>query len=100
MEHTMPGRSLKTTTVRLPEALYKQARSVVDETNTSLNEYIVAALKAYLKAYERRQIDAAFAGMATDSDYLKEAQLITEEFENSDWETLQISDKDLEQTEK
>lgn len=94
------ARKVRTTTVRLPEPLYDQARVVVDESNSSMNDCIIAALKAFVKAYQRRQIDKAFAAMATDPDYLKEAQLITEEFERSDWETLQISEQDLELEQK
>ena len=46
------------------------------------------AIKAYLRMYRRRQIDTAFAGMAKDADYQREATLIAEEFEHSDWEAL------------
>jgi hypothetical protein len=42
----------------------------------------------------RKQIDAAFAGMAEDADYLKESKLIEEDFGPSDWEAFEISEKD------
>jgi len=97
----------RTTTVRLPRPVYDQAKCVVDkergsggvgagQTRISLNDFIVAAIKAYLKMYRRRQIDAAFAGMAEDADYQKEAKLLAEEFEFSDWEALGLEEKDLE----
>jgi len=93
----------RTTTVRLPRRVYDQAKCVVDkerggggQTRVSLNDFIVAAIKAYLKMYERRRIDAAFAGMAEDADYQKEAKLLAEEFEYSDWEALRLEERDLE----
>ena len=91
----------RTTTVRLPRPVYDQARSVVDtecggRARISLNDLIVTAITAYLKMYKRKQIDAAFAGMAEDADYQKEAQLLTEEFEYSDWEALPLGEEDLE----
>jgi len=94
----------RTTTVRLPRPVYDQVKCVLDQkrgsgtgqARISLNDFIVAAIKAYLKMYRRRQIDAAFAGMAEDADYQKEAKLIAEDFEFSDWEALGLEEKDLE----
>jgi len=93
----------RTTTVRLPVPVYDQARCVVERekkgahgTSLSLNDLIVAAITAYLKMYQRKQIDAAFAGMAEDANYQKEAKLLAEEFEVSDWEALRLEEKDLE----
>lgn len=91
----------RTTTVRLPRPVYDQAKCVVEkerggQTQISLNDLIVAAVTAYLKMYQRRQIDAAFAGMAEDADYQKEAKLLAEDFEHSDWEALRLEEEDLE----
>src|SRR5947207_1722186 len=92
----------RTTTVRLPIPVYDQAKCVVEKemkgsgTTISFNDFVVAAIKAYLKLYKRRQIDAAFAGMAEDADYQKEAQLLAEEFEHSDWEALRLGEEELE----
>ena len=44
--------------------------------------------------HNRRQIDAAFASMAEDADYQKEAQLLAEEFWYSDWEALTLEEQD------
>jgi hypothetical protein len=92
-----------TTTIRLPLPVYEQAKCVVAKergstaTGTiSINDFIVNAIKAYLKMIKRRQIDAAFAGMAEDADYQKEATLLAEEFEHSDWEALRLEEVDLE----
>src|SRR5271157_939789 len=99
---TMPARTeTRTTTVRLPVRVYDQARCVVEKErkgpsgSISLNDLIVAAITAYLKLYKRKQIDAAFAGMAEDADYQKEAKLLAEEFEVSDWEALRLEEMDL-----
>jgi hypothetical protein len=45
--------------------------------------------------HERQQIDAAFAGMATDADYQQEAKLIAEEFAYSDWEAFGLQEENL-----
>jgi hypothetical protein len=92
----------RTTTVRLPRPIYDQAKCVVEKEKggvgqrISLNDLIVTAIKAYLRMYKRRQIDAQFAGMAEDADYQKEAQLLAEEFEYSDWEALRLEEAELE----
>jgi hypothetical protein len=94
---------VKTTTVRLPAKIYEQAKSLVEHQAKgaaapylSLNDFIVTAVSAYLRLCKRKQIDAAFAGMAEDADYLKEAKLMAEEFEVSDWEALRLEEKHLE----
>jgi hypothetical protein len=92
----------RTTTVRLPRPVYDQAKCVVDAekgvagNSISLNDLFVTAITAYLKMYKRRQIDAQFACMAEDADYQKEARLLAEEFEQSDWEALGLEEADLE----
>ncbi len=44
---------------------------------------------------DRAKIDAAFAVMANDPDYLAEAEAICREFEFSDWEALRIAEKEM-----
>ena len=94
---------VKTTTVRLPVRIYDQAKSIVEHqakeaspSYLSLNDFIVTAVSAYLKLCKRSQIDAAFAGMAEDAHYQKEARLMAEEFAASDWEALRLEERDLE----
>jgi len=48
-----------------------------------------------LKMRRRKEIDAAFAGMAEDADYQKEAKLIAEEFAHRDWEALRLKEEHL-----
>ena len=92
---------IRTTTLRLPGPVYDQLKSVVEKEKAgagnivSFNDAIVSAIKSYLKMYHRRRIDAAFAGMAEDIDYQKEAALLAEDFAYSDWEALEIAEKDL-----
>lgn len=80
-------------TLRLPSTLYEQARTLVEEENKaeSINEFIVAALAAYIKAMHRKIIDEEFGRMAEDTDYQKEALLISEEFAESDAETISLA---------
>jgi hypothetical protein len=83
------------TTVRMPKGLYDEARKFVDRNASpagTINDFFVAAVCAYVKLLHRKQIDAAFATMAEDADYQKEARLIAEEFTQSDWEALQSID--------
>jgi hypothetical protein len=96
-------RETRATTLRLPRPVYDQAKSFVDSeraaTRVTLNEFFVAAIQAYLKLYRRRQIDAAFASMAEDANYQKEARLLAEEFEESDWEALGLGEDHLSEIE-
>jgi hypothetical protein len=93
----MANTDTRTTTIRLPRPVYDEAQSLVEKqkersgTKISLNDFIVAAIKAYLKLHHRRSIDAAFGDMAEDASYQKEAALLAEEFDQSDWEALRLS---------
>ena len=85
------------TTVRLPRPLYDEARSYLGNDLSpaeNINDFFVAAICNYVKLLRRRRIDAAFASIGEDADYQKEAKLIAEEFSQSDWEALEISEKD------
>jgi hypothetical protein len=79
------------TTVRVPKPLYEEAQEYVRQEGNALstiNDFVNAAICAYVKLMRRRKIDAAFARMSEDVDYQKQARLISEEFSQSDWETL------------
>jgi len=101
MAPVVASHQTRATTVRLPRPVYDQAKVFVERekkhttTFVSLNDFFVNAIQAYLKLYKRRQIDAAFAGMAEDADYQKEARLLVEEFEPSDWEALRLGELDI-----
>jgi hypothetical protein len=79
------------TTVRVPKPLYEEAQHFVEREDNALstiNEFVVAAICAYVKLMKRKQIDAAFARMSEDVDYQKQSRLLAEEFNQSDWDTL------------
>jgi hypothetical protein len=85
------------TTVRLPRPLYDEARSYLGKDLSpadNINDFFVAAICNYVKLLRRKKIDAAFASIAEDADYQKQATLIAEEFSQSDWEALEISERD------
>jgi Arc/MetJ-type ribon-helix-helix transcriptional regulator len=84
------------TTLRLPKQLYERIKSHVQQDQTvSVNEFIVNALAAYVRAVERKAIDDAFLGMADDKQYQREAVAIAEQFAASDAEALELSERDL-----
>jgi hypothetical protein len=101
MAPVIASRETRATTVRLPRPVYDQAKRFVDceKRNTtrsvSLNDFFVTAIQAYVKLCRRRQIDAAFARMAEDASYQKEASLLAEEFETSDWDALRLGEDHL-----
>jgi hypothetical protein len=101
MAHVAANREIRATTVRLPLPVYEQAKCFVDSDRkhttvfVNLNDFFVTAIQAYVKLLRRRQIDAAFAMMAEDADYQKEARLLAEEFEASDWEALRLGEDQL-----
>lgn len=95
--HRAGHSSLKTqTTLRLPRRLYEQAKTLASaQEGVSINDFIVAALSTYVRAIERKAIDRAFEGMASDKRYQRETLRIMREFAASDAETLALSERDL-----
>ena len=99
MATTFAHPEVRSTTVRMPLPIYEQAKHFVDtersgtSASISLNDFFVSAIQAYVTLHTRREIDAAFAGMADDADYQKQSQLIAEEFEASDWEALTVGEE-------
>ncbi|MGH9743898.1 MAG: CopG family transcriptional regulator [Candidatus Acidiferrum sp.] len=84
------------TTLRLPKQLYERTkRHVQSEQTASLNDFIVNALAAYVRAKERKAIDDAFVEMGEDKRYRREALQIAEEFAASDAEALELTERDL-----
>jgi hypothetical protein len=89
------GRNMQTT-LRLPRQLYERVKGHVEREQTgSVNDFIVTALAAYMRAMERKAIDEAFRGMADDKQYQREALMIAEQFAASDAEALELSERDL-----
>jgi hypothetical protein len=85
------------TTVSLPKPVYEEARAFVGKNANSaqtISSFFVTAIVSYVKLLKRKQIDAQFAAMAGDTDYQKQAKLISEEFSQSDWEAFASIQKD------
>jgi metal-responsive CopG/Arc/MetJ family transcriptional regulator len=81
------------TTLSLPADLLEAADQAVREGAAhSRNEFVAQALRHELAAQERARIDAAFASMAEDTDYLEEAVAITEHFATADWEAFNLGE--------
>jgi hypothetical protein len=85
-------REFQTTTVRLPKKVYEQARAAVKESKaaSSINDFLVEAVEERLRQLREKEIDDAFAAMAQDPDYQRDAVELARSFEKSDWEAHQI----------
>lgn len=81
------------TTLALPTDLLEAVDRAVQEGQArSRNAFVAAALRHELAMAEAAAIDAAFAGMAEDTDYQAEAQAISEEFAAADWEAWRLGE--------
>lgn len=88
----MPAGTIRTT-VSLPEDLvFRADRAVRDGAVKSRNELLANALRHEVELLERQRVDGAFAGMADDEDYLREAEEIAEHFADSDRDALRESE--------
>jgi hypothetical protein len=88
-------RAFQTTTIRLPKGVYEQAKAVVKRGSaeaSSINDFLVEAVQEKLRLLREKEIDAAFAGMADDSEYRRSAVEMAQSFEKSDWEAYQVSE--------
>src|SRR6266478_2375231 len=75
---------IHTTTVRIPSALHKEVKAVVDGgAFGTFNELLVAAVQNLLKALREKVVDQQFACMAEDENYQKVAINLYNLFENS-----------------
>jgi hypothetical protein len=50
-------------------------------------------MKLRVSLLKRKALDAQFAEMSKDTDYQKNAQLILDEFEGSDWEAANFLER-------
>jgi len=82
------------TTVRLPKRVYQLAKTAVENSDfaSSFNDFVVQAIEQKLQQLSEAEIDAAFAQMANDPGYQRDAIALTREFEKSDWGASQVSD--------
>ena len=81
-------------TVDLPRELVKWADSAVHQgAARSRNQLIAQAIDVYLHNFEEAEIDARFKAMAEDEAYQRMTLQVTQELEGSDWEALQLGEK-------
>jgi metal-responsive CopG/Arc/MetJ family transcriptional regulator len=85
--------TIRTTIAFRAELLKAADRAVKSGKVRSRNDLVVAALRRELAAQERAAIDAAFAHMADDAEYLAKAQAIADEFAQADWEAFQYAER-------
>jgi metal-responsive CopG/Arc/MetJ family transcriptional regulator len=86
----MSTRTVRTTLALPADLLEAVDRAVQAGKARSRNELIATALQHELAALQRAAIDAAFAEMAQDPAYQKEAQGIATEFATADWEAWHL----------
>lgn len=83
-------------TVTLPDQLLKAVdQAVAAGKAKSRNELIANALRRELAALRRLEIDSAFQEMSADQEYRDEALNLSEEFAESDSETLKQVEQSL-----
>jgi len=83
------------TTVAIAENLLRAVDAAVQQGSAaSRNEFVALALQNQLAASRRQAIDAAFAEMARDPIYQREALEIADEFGAADWESFRIAESD------
>jgi hypothetical protein len=82
-------------TIRLPKSLLEEVERIIKYSRRmeSTNDFIVKSMQLRVSILKRRELDAKFSGMSKDTDYQRDAQLMAEEFESSDWETAKLLDE-------
>lgn len=60
----------------------------IDSEKLTIN----SAIRNELATQKRAEIDAEFAEMADDTEYQLEAEIINQEFAQSDWEALRLGE--------
>jgi Arc/MetJ-type ribon-helix-helix transcriptional regulator len=77
------------TTFSIPADLLRAAdQAVKNGAARNRNEFVTLALQHELASQKRAQIDAAFAGMADDAEYLQEALTLAEGFVVAEWDAF------------
>jgi len=97
MPRPKPRGKIVRTTVSLPKRVYEEAKEFVEMKASpagTLSTFFVTAIASYVRLLKRKQIDAQFALMADDSDYQKQAKLISEEFSQSDWDAFERAEQE------
>lgn len=87
-------REYHNTTVRLPRRVYDQTKIAIQraEAASSFNDFVVRAIEEKLHKLTNSEIDAAFAGMASDPDYQRDSVALAEDFARSDGEAWRATE--------
>jgi len=89
----MPAGKTRTTVALSADLLEEMDALVRRGEAESRNDFLEKALRAQLAAARRAAIDAEFAQMAADRQYQGEAAQVATSFAGSDWEALQVAEK-------
>jgi hypothetical protein len=82
------------TTVRIPNQTYEKAKRAAHRAQiASFNEFVIQAVEEKVRRLTEAEIDAAFAGMADDTDYQRDSIAVAREFEAGDWEAFKSSER-------
>lgn len=87
----MPHSAMRTTLTLPAELLERVDRAVNEGRARSRGAFVVQAVERDLARQERAAIDAAFASMAEDEEYLEESRRIASEFANADAEAFRLA---------
>ena len=92
MSHSRQPSTVRTT-LSLPADLLEATDQAVRAGKVrSRNEFVAMALRHELAAQKRAEIDAAFAAMTDDPEYLAESLMIADEFALAEWDAFQVSE--------
>lgn len=81
------------TTITLPSDLLERSQRFIDDgTAPNRTVLIETALEHLLNELERGEIDRQFAVLADDESYADMNKAMAEEFAESDWEALDLSE--------
>lgn len=82
-------------TIRLPKSLLEEVERMIKccRRGESTNDFIVKSMHLRISILKRKELDAKFSEMSKDTDYQRDAQLMAEEFESTDWETAKLLDE-------
>lgn len=89
----MPVRKVRTTVALSADLLAEMDAIVQNGEADSRNDFLERVLRNHLAAARRAAVDAAFAEMANDRVYQREALQIAEEFAEADWEAFRTAER-------
>jgi metal-responsive CopG/Arc/MetJ family transcriptional regulator len=88
----MPQRKVRTTVALAADLLEAVDAAVREGEVSSRNDFLEAAVRHEIVARRRATIDAAFADMAGDAAYQREAEEVAAESAPAGWEALRLAE--------